>query len=129
MKNPFFAASHSGVDYFHCTAEDRIRAAEKFDIAQCCIVLDHMPDVQKTVRSAVEKRFQKLDYDRVMNSSNLPIICSKRGCTWQGWEHDLKGIPDPEHPNWTNNVCPNCGSDSYYKMTQREFTKFKAAQS
>lgn len=49
-----------------------------------------------------------------------PIKCSKRKCGWTGVETELAGKPDPTMSGCMQNVCPKCGNDSYYFVTQRK---------
>jgi hypothetical protein len=52
-----------------------------------------------------------------------PIRCAKRGCKWRGFETDLKA--GPTQGIATKNVCPSCGGDSYWFMTNREVTRWE----
>lgn len=65
--------------------------------------------------------------------NSAPIKCSKRRCTFKGYESDLKGIPKDLGNGFTSTlkVCPRCGCESYYFMTEKEaaaWTERKAAR-
>lgn len=42
-----------------------------------------------------------------------PIRCGRRGCTWTGFETDLKSAPHSKWRDATISVCPKCGCESY----------------
>jgi hypothetical protein len=46
----------------------------------------------------------------------LPHRCARRGCSWQGYEHQRAQKPSQAWPGATDLVCPQCGCDSYYEM-------------
>lgn len=58
--NPFKAAIYDGTQLYHQTAEDRICAAASFDRAQCEAALQ-LPNLQKTVATAVQRRLRYLE--------------------------------------------------------------------
>jgi hypothetical protein len=58
--NPFYSGEHCGDMYYSTSADDRIRAAKTFNSGQCRIAL-MLPDLQKTVRTAVERRRRQLE--------------------------------------------------------------------
>jgi len=49
-----------------------------------------------------------------------PIKCSRRACKWRGYETGLVPVPHKTISGVTSQVCPTCGCDSYYTMTDRE---------
>jgi len=66
--NPFYAGcwtdsktreSHA---YYSTGAADRLDTVKRFDAAQCRAALT-LPDLQKTVRTAVERRLRKLEQE------------------------------------------------------------------
>lgn len=57
--NPFSTGSFDGVEYSYTCAEDRIRAAKRFDLTECEAALK-MPNLQKTVIAALRRRLQHL---------------------------------------------------------------------
>jgi hypothetical protein len=58
-RNPFFARNYGGVDCYYTGADDRARVVAGFDLAQCRAAL-RVPELQKSVRLAVERRMRKL---------------------------------------------------------------------
>lgn len=58
--NPFLAATYEGREFYDIVAEDRIRRVKHFDRAQCLAALA-LPDLQKTVARAVERRLRQLE--------------------------------------------------------------------
>lgn len=82
--NPFKAGVHSGVQTYHCVAEDRIRAAAWFDRAQCDAALK-LPGLQKTVAAAVQRRLRYLD--QVV----LRVHFEDHGQDFLRWEINAKG--------------------------------------
>lgn len=58
--NPFKAAVHDGVQTYYGTADDRVRMVAMFDRAQCEAALQ-LPQLQKTVTTAVQQRLRYLD--------------------------------------------------------------------
>lgn len=57
--HPFFAGAYRGRTLLHCTAEDRCQRIKAMDRQQLEAVLQ-LPDLQKTVRTAAERRLRKL---------------------------------------------------------------------
>lgn len=52
-----------------------------------------------------------------------PIICSRKGCGWRGYESQMSQVPDESYTGVikvSKAVCPKCGCDSYYFMTDRQ---------
>ena len=82
--NPFAAGIHAGVQTYHCVAEDRIRAASRFDKAQCEAALQ-LPHLQKTVAAAVQRRMRYLD--RITTVLHF----TDHGQDFLRWELDVKG--------------------------------------
>lgn len=82
--NPFKAGVHSGVQTYHCVAEDRIRAAVWFDRAQCDAALK-LPGLQKTVAAAVQRRLRYLDKVATV------LHFTDHGQDFLRWELDAKG--------------------------------------
>ncbi|MGB3749411.1 MAG: hypothetical protein WA961_14525 [Rhodanobacter sp.] len=58
--HPFYAGSHQGHVFHHLCADDRLRAVRDFDAARCHAAL-RLPNLQKTVRTAIERRLRKLE--------------------------------------------------------------------
>lgn len=58
--NPFRAGVYNGVQMYHQTAEDRVRAVADFSRAECEAALQ-VPNLQKTVVTAVKRRLRLLD--------------------------------------------------------------------
>lgn len=58
--HPFLAATYEGRQFYDVVAEDRIRRVKHFDRAQCLAALA-LPDLQKTVARAVERRLRQLE--------------------------------------------------------------------
>lgn len=48
------------------------------------------------------------------------IECGKRSCKWAGTERDLKQEPHKTFSNCMQNVCPQCGCDSYYIIRDKK---------
>ena len=60
--HPFYAGSSFGdAAYYNVSADDRISAVQRFNSGQCRIAL-MLPDLQKTVRTALERRLRKLEF-------------------------------------------------------------------
>ena len=60
--NPFFFANLGGHPTYHVNADDRLSVVRGFDLAQCRAALT-LPDLQRTVRVAVERRKRALERD------------------------------------------------------------------
>ena len=61
--NPFETGQiYNGHRLQHCGVDDRIACVKEFDFAQCRAALA-LPDLQKTVRVAVERRLRALQRD------------------------------------------------------------------
>ena len=59
--NPFETGQvYNGHRLQHCDAQDRITCVKEFNAAQCRAALA-LPDLQKTVRTAVERRLRALE--------------------------------------------------------------------
>lgn len=58
--DPFYAGSAAGESYFNISADDRIRAVSTFNVHQLRAAL-RVPDLQKTVRTAIERRLRQLE--------------------------------------------------------------------
>lgn len=58
--NPFFAGEYGGHRTYAMTADDRISRVRHFDRRQCLAALA-LPDLQKTVSRAVERRLRQID--------------------------------------------------------------------
>jgi len=52
-----------------------------------------------------------------------PIKCSKKGCDWVGYETNMSGVEIDSIT--TQRVCPICGNDSYYFMSQRQMKYYQ----
>jgi hypothetical protein len=59
-QHPFLAATYEGEQFYDIVAEDRIRRVKHFDRAQCLAALA-LPDLQKTVARAVQRRLRLLE--------------------------------------------------------------------
>lgn len=57
--NPFYAGTYDGRACFHIAADDRIRAVQNFNAEQCAKALE-TPNLQSTVRKAIERQLRKL---------------------------------------------------------------------
>ena len=57
--NPFYLATYNGHATYNTAADDRLSCVRGFDLAQCLAALA-LPDLQKTVRMAVERRQRAL---------------------------------------------------------------------
>ena len=57
--NPFYLATYNGHATYHMGVDDRLSCVRGFDLAQCLAALA-LPDLQKTVRSAIERRQRAL---------------------------------------------------------------------
>ncbi len=63
MKNPFVTGHVPGVgDMQAADVESRLDLVARFNAAKCRAALQ-MPDLQKTVRRAVERRLRKLEIE------------------------------------------------------------------
>lgn len=82
--NPFQAGMHNGVQTYHCVAEDRIRSAALFDSAQCEAALK-LPDLQKTVTAAVQRR------QRYLGKVAAVLHFTDHGQDFLRWELDING--------------------------------------
>ena len=60
--NPFFFANLSGQPAYRVSADDRLSVVPGFDLAQCRAALA-LPDLQRAVRLAVERRKRALERD------------------------------------------------------------------
>jgi hypothetical protein len=59
-QDPFLAATYEGRQFYDVVADDRIRRVKHFDRAQCLAALA-LPDLQKTVVHAVQRRLRQLE--------------------------------------------------------------------
>ena len=82
--NPFKAGVHSGVQTYHCVAEDRIRVAAWFNRAECEAAL-MLPGLQKTVAAAVQRRLRH--FDKVATVLHF----TDHGQDFLRWELDAEG--------------------------------------
>ena len=82
--NPFKAARYGDTQCYHQTAEDRIRAVLDFDRAACTAAL-LLPDLQKTVATAVQRRLRYLDKVAAI------LEFEDHGQDFLRWELDAKG--------------------------------------
>ena len=48
-----------------------------------------------------------------------------RKCKWVGEYKDLDEVKDKQHSdiNMTNSVCPKCGNDEFYVLTEEQYQK------
>lgn len=58
--HPFYSGTYDGRDCYCITADDRVKRAANFDIDTCRRALA-LPDLQSTVRQALERRIRKLE--------------------------------------------------------------------
>jgi hypothetical protein len=59
-----------------------------------------------------------------------PIRCGKRKCSWRGYEGDMVSVLSKKFgPGVTDKVCPTCGENGYYFMTEKEIAAWKRKQS
>ena len=71
--NPFETGQiYNGHRLQHCGVDDRIACVKEFDFAQCRAALA-LPDLQKTVLEAVERRLRVLRRDLTQKLSALDI--------------------------------------------------------
>ena len=82
--NPFKASRYGDTQCYHQTAEDRIRAVLDFDRAVCTAAL-LLPDLQKTVATAVQRRLRYLDKVAAI------LEFEDHGQDFLRWELDAKG--------------------------------------
>lgn len=53
--------------------------------------------------------------------------CTKQKCKWRGTGEEQAQVPNKNHPEFvTDNVCPVCGNDSFYELTERQIKNFLA---
>ena len=60
--NPFYGGTYYGRDTYHISADCRLRALKDFTLEQCQAALERT-DLQKTVRTALERRIRKLQQE------------------------------------------------------------------
>ena len=82
--NPFKAGEHDGVQVYYGTADDRIFAVGRFDRIQCEAAL-RLPDLQKTVAAAVQRRLHHLDKVATV------LHFTDHGQDFLRWELDARG--------------------------------------
>ena len=58
--HPFYSGTYNGRDCYCVTADDRVKRVVEFDLATCSAALD-LPDLQASVRTAIERRIRKLE--------------------------------------------------------------------
>lgn len=58
--HPFFFRTYNGRDLYDMTATDRLSRVGGFDLSQCRAALA-LPDLQTSVRTALERRVRKLE--------------------------------------------------------------------
>lgn len=58
--HPFYSGTYNGRDCYCVTADDRVKRVAEFDLDTCRRALQ-LPDLQATVRSALERRLRKLE--------------------------------------------------------------------
>ena len=56
-----------------------------------------------------------------------PIKCAKRGCNWRGYETSMDSRKEVSPGGLTINrsVCPSCGNNDYYFMTEKEIAAWE----
>lgn len=115
----FKAGVYNGVQSYHCTAEDRIRAVRAFDPAQCEAALAmESRGLQKTVAQAVRRRMRELRKEARQTkrtAHDIPVKCTR--CRHACMESDWIDEPIPKRPNCSQKVCPRCGCTAYYDLT------------
>ncbi|WP_285259213.1 hypothetical protein [Halopseudomonas bauzanensis] len=67
-KNPFYASTYNGRDFYHIAAADRLLSVQRFTLEQCQAALE-LPDLQKSVIAALERRIRKLEKEAACISS------------------------------------------------------------
>lgn len=82
--NPFKAGEPGGVQTYYGTADDRILAVGRFDRIQCEAALQ-LPDLQKTVAAAVQRRLRHLDKVATV------LHFTDHGQDFLRWELDARG--------------------------------------
>ena len=82
--DPFKAEVLHGMQTYYCTVEDRVRAVAWFDRARCEAALA-LPDIQKTVAAAVQRRLRY--FDRVATVLHF----TDHGQDFLRWELDAGG--------------------------------------
>ena len=60
--NPFYSGTYYGRDTYHMSADCRLRALKGVTLEQCQAALERT-DLQKTVRTALERRIRKLQQE------------------------------------------------------------------
>lgn len=58
-KHPFYSSTYNGHDCIDMTVDDRIRRVKEFTAEQCHAALS-VPDLQKSVITALNRRLMKL---------------------------------------------------------------------
>ena len=82
--NPFKAAVYNGVQMYHQTAEDRVRAVTDFSRSDCEAALQ-VPHLQKTVVAAVQRRL------RYFGKVAARLEFEDHGQDFLTWDLDAKG--------------------------------------
>lgn len=82
--NPFKASVQGRMQTYYCTTDDRTRAVSWFDRAQCEAALK-LPDLQKTVAAALQRRLRY--FDRVATVLHF----TDHGQDFLRWYLDAKG--------------------------------------
>lgn len=82
--NPFKAGIYSGTQLYHLSVEERIRVVKDFDRTACNAAL-LLPNLQKTVATAVQRRLRYLDKVAAI------LEFEDHGQDFLRWELDAKG--------------------------------------
>ena len=129
--NPFKAMVYDGVQMYHQSADDRVRAVASFGRAECDAALQ-LPSLQKTVATAVQRRLrflskfadqgsvanqaknqQYLDYIAKLESAGKPIT----SYVYPECQGAIKTQAAPAGQAWdTLSSCPHC-DELHLKLT------------
>ena len=58
--HPFWSGTYNGHDCYCVTVDDRVKRVAEFDLATCHQALQ-LPNLQSSVRTALERRIRKLE--------------------------------------------------------------------
>lgn len=117
--NPFFAYAHEGRRFYHVTADDRIRAVNGFNLAQCESALG-VDGLQKTVERAVRSRMRVLwriaknadahrHYIEKLRRNGAPLAAFPCPACAASIEAERPAGRD-DRPYTTAAKCPGCGT-------------------
>jgi hypothetical protein len=72
-QNPFYTNTYDGKDFYALASYDRIRMVRDFTFYQCHVALQ-VDNLQKTVRTAINRRIRKLEKSVCATSPISPTI-------------------------------------------------------